>query len=160
MELADLERRVAALEARLDAGQAAAEPTEDDFWVLEGLRGRCPDGAVVLAGTIEGERGPLAFQWGRPAEFFVDDDWTTHATALAALGHPARLALLRRLFDGPATVAELAEQAGLSSVGVVYHHLNQLTATGWVRALGGGRHGLNPQRTVALLAALLAAESA
>ena len=29
MELADLERRVAALEARLDAGQAAAEPTEE-----------------------------------------------------------------------------------------------------------------------------------
>ncbi|MFT3875090.1 MAG: winged helix-turn-helix domain-containing protein [Propioniciclava sp.] len=160
MELEDLERRVAALEARLDAGATGTEPTEGDFWVLDGLKKRSSDGAVLFAGAIEGERGPLSFQWTRPIDFFAEDDWTAHAATLAALGHPARLALLRRLFDGPATAAELAEQADLSSVGVVYHHLNQLTAAGWVRALGGGRHGLNPQRAVALLAVLLATEGA
>lgn len=159
MELADLERRLAALEARLDERPAESEPpAESDFWVLDGLRQRSPEGGVVFAGVIEGERGPLAFQWARPTEFFEQQDWAAHSAALAALGHPARLTLLRQLFDGPATAAELVERAELSSVGVVYHHLQQLTAAGWVRPLGGGRHGLNPQRAVALLAALLATE--
>lgn len=158
MELEDLERRVAALESRLAEQPAEPETAQGDLWVLNGLRHRCPAGAVVFAGSIEGERGPLAYQWARPTAFFEHQDWASHAAALAALGHPARLTLLRRLFDGPATAADLAEQAGLSSVGVVYHHLHQLTAAGWVRPLGGGRHGLNPQRAVALLAVLLATE--
>ncbi len=50
------------------------------------------------------------------------------AEVLAALGHPVRLALVRRLLGGPATAAELQEAGELSSTGQVYHHLRALTA--------------------------------
>nr|WP_218891522.1 helix-turn-helix domain-containing protein [Actinomycetospora corticicola] len=50
------------------------------------------------------------------------------AEVLAALGHPVRLALVRRLLTGPASAAELQDAAELSSTGQVYHHLRALTA--------------------------------
>ena len=50
------------------------------------------------------------------------------AEVLAALGHPVRLALVRRLLAGPASAADLQDAAGLSSTGQVYHHLRALTA--------------------------------
>ena len=44
------------------------------------------------------------------------------AEVLAALGHPVRLALVRRLLTGPAGTNELVEAAELSSTGQLYHH--------------------------------------
>ncbi len=47
------------------------------------------------------------------------------STACAALGHPKRLAVLARLFEGPATYRELQQTTGLGA-GPLYHHVNQL----------------------------------
>jgi DNA-binding transcriptional ArsR family regulator len=76
---------------------------------------------------------------------------------LAALGHPVRLAVVRRLLRGPASVAELQEAVGGSSAGQVYHHLSTLAAAGVAEAVGGGRHRVPPTAVVPLLVGLLAA---
>jgi ArsR family transcriptional regulator len=51
------------------------------------------------------------------------------AEVLAALGHPVRLALVRRLLAGPASAADLQDAAGLSSTGRSTNHLRALSAT-------------------------------
>ncbi|HEY2195909.1 MAG TPA: helix-turn-helix domain-containing protein [Actinomycetospora sp.] len=58
----------------------------------------------------------------------LDLPTTPTAEVLAALGHPVRLALVRRLLAGPATGADLQDAAELSSTGQVYHHLRALTS--------------------------------
>lgn len=53
------------------------------------------------------------------------------AEQFRALGEPVRLRLLNRLFDGEATVGELAAAIG-SSVANVSRHLGVLFQAGWV----------------------------
>src|SRR5690606_18106539 len=79
-------------------------------------------------------------------------DWTEEADVLVALGHPVRLRLLQRVLGGATTVAELVDTDGVGTSGQVYHHLRQLTAAGWLRALGGGRYEVPVARVVPLLA--------
>lgn len=47
------------------------------------------------------------------------------AGTLAALGHPARVAMLVKLLEGPATYRALQKVSGLKA-GPLYHHVNQL----------------------------------
>ncbi|MFC5064409.1 ArsR/SmtB family transcription factor [Actinomycetospora atypica] len=111
--------RLAALEARvaaLESGVAPSEPSPvDRFGSLR------YEGSVRLYGEVSWriEYSPAAtLDLAAPAV----------AEVLAALGHPVRLALVRRLLTGPGSAAELQEAAGLSSTGQVYHHLKALTA--------------------------------
>src|SRR5688572_14856362 len=95
--LAELERRVAQLEA---AAATARPPTPassgDTFWALNALKQDLPPaGAVLFAGAVtvpSGER--YEWQETRAAGDLVDEDWSTAASSLAALGHPVRLLLL------------------------------------------------------------------
>ena len=154
--LAELERRVAALE------RAGTEPlpTVGDFWALEGLRERAPEegGRVLFAGTV-GVPDGRRYEWQetRLAGALLDDDWTGAAAALAALGHPVRMRLLREVLLGRATTAELVELDELGTSGQVYHHLRQLTAAGWLRAVSRGRWEVPAERVVPLLVTLAAA---
>jgi hypothetical protein len=132
--LAELERRVAALEsARLDPRQRPA-PTA-------GLGGANTDPAAA-----------------NPASAILDTDWTTRASALAALGHPVRLTLLREILRGRTTVSALSEVEGLGTSGQIYHHLRQLTAEGWLHTPSRGAFAVPPDRVDALLAILVALE--
>ncbi len=49
----------------------------------------------------------------------------TLAGTLAALGHPARVVMLVKLLEGPATYRALQRVSGLKA-GPLYHHVNQL----------------------------------
>jgi DNA-binding transcriptional ArsR family regulator len=65
------------------------------------------------------------------------------ATTMRALAHPARIAILDRLFDGgpPATATELAEVCGLSPSATSYH-LRELAKVGLIEqapSRGDGR---------------------
>ncbi|QDB78575.1 helix-turn-helix domain-containing protein [Georgenia sp. 311] len=158
--LAALEARVAALEARLHAPAPAvppAPPAGSPLWALEGLQARVEDpGAVMLVGHVELPDGRRAqWQLGAPTEDLLGTDWTEEADVLVALGHPVRLRLLRRVLTGAATVAELLDTEGVGTSGQVYHHLRQLTAAGWLRAVGGGRYEVPVARVVPLLAVVL-----
>ena len=164
----DLTSRVAALEetvAGLVAHRTAAavEPVEGDYYALLVLRERAGDeGGVVFAGSAplpSGDR--YEWQWGRPTGYLFGDeavDWADLAPALAALAHPVRLRLVRRVLEGARTTAELADDETLGTTGQLYHHLRQLAAAGWLRSTGRGRYAVPGERVVPLLTMLVAAQ--
>ncbi|WP_454086312.1 ArsR/SmtB family transcription factor [Georgenia sp. Marseille-Q6866] len=154
--LAALEERVAALESRLATSTADAVP-DSPLWALQGLQERVEDpGAVMLVGHVELPDGRRAqWQLGAATDDLLAADWTEEADVLVALGHPVRLRLLQRVLGGATTVAELVDTDGVGTSGQVYHHLRQLTAAGWLRALGGGRYEVPVARVVPLLAVVL-----
>lgn len=139
--LAALEQRVAALEAALGPPQPAADA--DDA------------GEVGYQGSVhlDGER---SWTIRYAAGAVLDLPSATVAEVLAALGHTARLALVRRLLTGPATAAELREAAGLSSTGQLYHHLRALTGARVV-AQDGHHYRVPATATVPVMVALVAA---
>ena len=100
------------------------------YWALEGLRTRVAGvegGAVLFTGTVDLPTGEhYDWQYGLTVENLMDDDWATWAGTLGALGHPARLLLLRRVLAGVRTTADLAADEGLGTTGQIYHHLRQL----------------------------------
>ena len=163
--LDDLERRVAALEASAPA-MAAGEPAPlADLKALDDLRRRDGPrysrgrmrGAVTYAGSARlgdeevlwaGERG-IAQIW--------DMDLAEVATLLTALGHPARLALVRALLVGERSSQELQEVIGSGSAGQLYHHLKDLQAAGVVDQAGRSRYRISAGRIVPLLVIFAAA---
>ncbi|MGO1509657.1 MAG: DUF7347 domain-containing protein [Actinomycetaceae bacterium] len=173
---ADLRARLLALEERVSTLEHARDRTdspepqpgaqdEETFWALHGLRARLPDhpdtagGAVMLVGslTLPGG-GPVEWQQAGGSDGLVESDWTGRADVFAALGHPVRLELLRRLLSGVTSTAELAGTEGLGTSGQLHHHLRQLVAAGWVRQAGRGRYRVPAARVVPLLAMLVGAE--
>ena len=165
-----LEARIADLEAipasdvpqssRPGAAQAPSPSDPDDpFWALTSLKERIPaPGGVLLAGAVDVGAGHLEYQWARPTEHLLEVDWQQHADSIAALGHPLRMAILRRLLDGERTVAQLVEELDLGSTGVAYHHLSALQSGGWVHSPRRGAWDLPTPRVVPLLTILIALE--
>lgn len=77
---------------------------------------------------------------------------------LAALGHPARAAIVRHLAsEGPRPAAALQEAADLGSTGRLYHHLKALTAANLVEQDKRGSYRLRPKATIPALVLLTAA---
>ncbi|MFW6600456.1 ArsR/SmtB family transcription factor [Propionibacteriaceae bacterium Y2011] len=161
--LDDLERRVRALEERL-AEAAPTEPasvppgTGDAFWALTGLEERVDSpGAVMLVGSVEVPgAGRARWQYGLPTDALEDRDWASAVPALDALANPVRLALLKQVFSGVHTTAELTTAAGLGTTGQLHHHLRALIAGGWLHTTGRGRYEIPADRIVPLLAILTA----
>lgn len=181
---AGLERRVAALEAAVgrvveQAGQTDSDPSgPSSFWALDGLRPQARGlGAVVYAGTFRSEQGEVEWQYahrvddllGTPdtpdvpvaADRDTDADAQGHAHALAraasrlaALGHPARLAILAAVLRGQDRTADLAGLLDLGTSGQVYHHVKALTAAGWLRPAARGQVAVPAERVIPLLVAI------
>ena len=186
-ELSALADRVGALEQRLDipdpdrvsqetpgatagVAVAAAEPPGapvpggGEFWALEGLRERLPadptteHGAVMLVGSVAlPDGGGVAWQETGGSEGLLESEWGARAEVFAALGHPVRLELLRRVLAGTRTTAALAADEALGTTGQLHHHLRQLLAAGWLRQAGRGVYEVPAQRIVPLLACVLGA---
>ncbi|MEI7034447.1 helix-turn-helix domain-containing protein [Streptomyces pratensis] len=175
----ELEQRVAELERRLTAleRQDRESPRlgDGDFWALEGLKQQlagvgeaAADGGVLFTGAVRlptGEQyewqygaltGALLEEGGPDGEDRPDDGPAT-ADALAALGHPVRLRLLREILGGRRTAAELAALDAVGTTGQIYHHLRQLTGAGWLHTTGRGRYEVPATRVVPLLVVLTAA---
>lgn len=143
--LAALEERVAALEAAL-GGQGEPE-------VSSGQAGEVSyRGQVSLADGA----GPVPWWIGYDAAASLALPAGPVTEVLAALGHPVRLALVRRLLVGPAGTSELVEAAELSSAGQLYHHLRTLTAARLVEQ-DGRRHRVPSTAVVPILVAVVAA---
>lgn len=159
--LTAVEQRLAALEA---GAPAAAEPSmlsEEVFWVVDGIRRRVAEegGAVIFAGSVQVAEGPVEWQYGRTADDLLAADWSPSAKDLAALGHPVRLALLQAVLSGTRTVGDLAERLEMGSTGQLYHHLNQLSARGWLVSGGRGSYSVPAERVVPLLVLITATRS-
>ncbi|MDN5688902.1 MAG: helix-turn-helix domain-containing protein [Brachybacterium sp.] len=141
------------------SAQTPAIDEADPFWALTSLKEHAPaPGAVVFAGAVDVGAGHLEYQWGRPTEHLLATDWAEHAESVAALGHPLRLAMLRRLLDEEHTVAQLVDELELGSTGVAYHHLSALQSGGWVTSPRRGSWALAAPRAVPLLAIITALE--
>jgi DNA-binding transcriptional ArsR family regulator len=179
MSTVSLQQRLQALEARVQALEAASVPRQEPvtaqdpdsafqearrrdkpLWVLQGLLRRLPpgQGGVIYAGRFSDPAGgELQWQIGRPQQALLDEDWADLAPRLAALGHPSRLRLAQLLLNGMGAVADLAAQPGMGTSGQLYHHLRELEAAGWVHSPHRGSYALRPERVVALMAVLTAA---
>lgn len=173
MDEHELQRRLAAIEARLhslETGAAeqahapelprAAARRDGALWVLDGLQRRLDpaQGGVVYAGRFcDAAGGELQWQIGRPQQDLLQEDWSELAPRLAALGHPVRLKLLQSLLQGISAVSELAAQPGMGTSGQLYHHLRELEAAGWLHVPQRGSYAVRPERVIPLLAMLAAA---
>jgi DNA-binding transcriptional ArsR family regulator len=161
--LAELGERLTRLEQRLDPTTGTPTSPEgrdenDPFWVLKALKRREPRAVVLYAGVARSATGAaVEWQMGHDSDALLDEDWTGHASALAALGHPTRLRILQLIARGEATTAaELAHADGLGTTGQVYHHLRQLVSAGWLRSTTRGQHQIPSERLVPLLVTLAA----
>lgn len=164
-----LERRLRVLEervlhAREPAPEQEASGGDDPLWALHELQRRHPhredanDGAVLFTGSLELPTGEsISWQEGAGTGELLERDWADFAAALAALGHPVRLEILKHVLTGTQGTAELAEIEGLGTTGQLHHHLRELRSAGWVKHVGRGRYDVAAARVVPLLVALVAA---
>jgi len=153
--LKDLEARLTRLEELLEAG-APAPP--GDFWALEAVKERLGDG-VVFAGAVQLPQGRAEWQQALPTATVLEADEeqaSERAESLAALGHPARLSILRAVLAGAGSVAEL-DQEDRDAGGRTYHHVSVLRAAGWLEPAGRGRFRIPVRKVVPLLVILAAA---
>lgn len=165
-ELRELSARVAALEvSKVARLESAPELDPETFWALTGLRDRVradpdgPDNAVMLVGELTLPTGePVSWQQGVDADALLESEWDDRAASFAALGHPVRLELLRRILGGTRSTAELSAIESLGTTGQLHHHLRQLLAVGWLRQAGRGAYEVPAHRVVPLLVCLAAAE--
>ncbi|HZG88676.1 MAG TPA: helix-turn-helix domain-containing protein [Pseudonocardia sp.] len=122
--LTELERRVDVLEGALESARPARS----------GDRPAPGSGAGVVryAGEVR-LHGEITWSVSYDAGAALDLDDEPRLAVLAALGHPARVRIVRALLaGGPSGTAALQEAAGLASTGQLYHHLRSLTHSGLV----------------------------
>lgn len=157
-------RRLEEIEQRLDALERGppiqkSVPGDEPLWALRQLQAQGFDG-VLFAGQLDAPGvGRVAWQYGLSARTLLTQDWDAASPVLAALGHPARLRLLRAVLGGQIRNADLSGLEGVGSTGQLYHHLRELVAAGWLKPAGRGSHRLPPERTVPLLIILAATEA-
>jgi hypothetical protein len=132
--LAELERRIAALESAATTATGSRQRTAP----------------AQADGQAEAARALTALR--------ARGDWSTVAPALAALGSPIRLTVLREIVRGHATVNSLSQVEGLGTSGQIYHHLRHLTAEGWLHTPTRGTFAIPSSRVAALHAILNALE--
>lgn len=161
----ELERRLSALEARVAQmeGQRGAEasapgPPDGDFWALNGLMRRGFDGVLFTGNVTLPAGGEVGWQYALRTPAALEQSWEDAAPVFAALGHPARLIILRSVLGGQGRTAELGELEELGSTGQLYHHLRELVAAGWLKAAGRGQHRVPAERVVPLLVMLSASD--
>lgn len=166
-EVADLLKRVERLEggvARLPE-RPAPQPTAGDLALLDRLRSlkepryQAPGlrGAVTYAGaaTLGGREHLWIREHALPDVMEIDPAGL--ARALATLGHPTRLSLLRTLLREPCSSQKLQEVLGISSAGPLYHHLKELLAVGLVVQTRRSLYEIPAHHVIPLLLMLAAA---
>ena len=162
-----LERRLRAVErelrrSRARGGEAPAprSTAPDRLWAVEVLQGRSGPpfdgprarGSVVYAGaaTTPGA-GSVVWQIERPVPPLLEHGWEGAAPVFAALGHPVRLEIVRRLLDGAHTSHELQEVVEGGTTGQLYHHLRELQACGLITSPRRNHYAIRPEKVVPCL---------
>lgn len=163
--LAALESRVAALETVAQTATPPSGPALPNMRQLEDLRHREGPaytrgdhrGVVTFAGWVASADGDLLWTREHGLPHILDLDDVSLARALAALGHPARLGLVRALLDGERSSQELQAVIGAASAGQLYHHLKDLLSAGMIDQAGRNRYRIHASRVIPLLVILAAA---
>lgn len=161
-----IESRVLALEERV-AKLEQPTPTpievsadESTMWLADALEPseELPEGSVIFGGNLTIGESSYIYQWQRPTEAVTHGDWSDNLDRLAALAHPIRGDILRRLLTAPVSATELVEEEIVTSTGTAYHHLSALTSAGWTTKTGG-KYSLRPARVIPLLTIITASEA-
>lgn len=168
-QVAELARRIERLESESGRGsrrrtRPPVKPAADDLSLLQRLRSRRgrryrakgARGAVAYAGAASFGNRECLWIMEHALPELVALEPNRLARALAALGHPSRLILLRALMRKPRGSQELQEVLGISSPGQLYHHLKELLSTGLVRQTGRSQYEIADRQIVPLLAVLAA----
>lgn len=167
--IADLERRLESLEGRGDQLRFADYPQSfapDRLWAVDILRRRSgtafeadsSKGSLLYAGSLTSlGTGTVAWQIERPFPNFLQHRWDPAAPVLAALGHPVRLEIIRRLLAGARTSQELQEIADLRTTGGLYHHLRDLLSSGLIVSPRRNNYAIPTAKVVPCLIILAAA---
>lgn len=165
-KVSKLARRVEQLEQRPRRGEK--RPVAGDagpVGLLEHLRSRKSgryrakdmSGAIAYGGAVVlGDRECL---WIRelPLPEIDDMDPIRLARALTALGHPARLTLVRALMKRTHTSQELQDLLEVSSPGQLYHHLKELLTAGIATQTRRSQYEIANRQVVPVLTILAAA---
>lgn len=162
-----IEDRLSALEeAVAQLSVVSVKPTESDsplermnemLWALNGLESRFPGGGIIYTGSVQTPAGALVrWQYGQTGPDIFAENWSEQAERLAALGNPIRLRILQAVLNGSTSAAQLLEETDAGTSGQVYHHLKELTATGWLTSARRGVFDVPGSRVVPLLAILVA----
>ena len=154
-----LEERVARLEQPTPT-PIEASADESTMWLADALEpsDELPEGSVIFGGNLTIGESSYIYQWQRPTEEVTHGDWSDNLDRLAALAHPLRGDILRRLLNAPASATELVEEEIVTSTGTAYHHLSALTSAGWTTKTGG-KYALRPARVIPLLTIITASEA-
>ncbi|WJY67867.1 winged helix-turn-helix domain-containing protein [Corynebacterium auris] len=152
-----LEKRVAALEDALHSHPQPSAPSLPDIVGAIKNSPELTDGAVMFGGSVTSGSRSYDYQWVRPTHWVADNDWDEQIERLAALAHPIRGDILRRLVCAPGSAAELVSEGVVSSAGTAYHHLNALQAAGWV-SKSSGTYSVPVSRVIPLMVIMTAAE--
>lgn len=155
--MSSIEERLAALEQIVAGMQHSGHeapsvtPGAEPYWILRGLQEKAPRGVVAFAGHVGEPAGPVEWQWERPTDELLDQDWGPATGALEALAHPVRLHLLQRVLNGAHTTAGLATTEELGTTGQLHHHLRTLVSAGWLESPARGKYRVPGQRIIPLL---------
>ncbi len=160
-----IERRLGALEMLTVTTEKAGAARIPDLRLLDDLRHRegsryeqgALRGAITLAGAATTGIGEVLWAGEHGLAEIWNLDPSNLARLLAALGHPARIVLVRALLAGERTSQELGEVVGSGSAGQLYHHLKDLMAAGIVDQAGRNQYRISKTRVVPLLVILAAA---
>ena len=138
----------------------------DPFWLLDRLarntgsefeRGEVA-GSVAYGGRVRAPgSGEIIWQLEHSVPDILDADLEAASAVLAALGHPLRLEILRRLLIGARTLSELQEIEGTGTSGQVHHHLRELRSVGLVVSQRRNDYAIPADRVVPLLVIVAAA---
>lgn len=157
--LAEIEARLEALEHGQRSAPTASGAVHEPFWVLEELERQKVDGVLFAGRVTSSETETVQWQSALSTAVITAQEWDTAAPVFAALGHPARLRLLKAILTGQTHTAELGRLDKVGSTGQLYHHLRELVAAGWLRSAGRSQHRIPTERVVPLLTMLAATES-
>ena len=149
----DLEARITRLEAAVFASGRPddhADSSDDD-----GAE-RTTSGILEYSGAVD-FTGPVTWNITYSANAAVDLAPEALSSTFAALGHPARIEIVRLLIRGNASVTDLQEAGDFGTTGQLYHHLKILTTASIVTKVGRNDYGIAPTHLVPVLVSMLAA---
>jgi DNA-binding transcriptional ArsR family regulator len=153
--LAELGRRVAALEAR--GGPIADRLAQRLNAHNGGEDSGEADGDTVTYSAVGGWDGQtLAWQIERGWDEVRAAPAEPSAAVLAALGNPTRVRIAVELLRRGLTTAELAQRLDQPSSGQLFHHLKELLAAGVIHQPVRGTYAVREQHVIPLLAVLCA----
>lgn len=169
-QLLALQQRVAELEQGSPGGPVGSPPDLPPGTVDHGLLNRLKQrqgpgyedgevhGAVTYAGVHRNAGQELGWHSERGSALVLNVEGEGLTAVLSALSHPLRLDIVRLLLrTGAQDRSQIQDKIGLTSVGQLYHHLNQLLESGLINHSRRGIYLVPAENVVKLLALITAA---